>query len=189
MSADYVSRCIDEHRSAVDALAAIGDQVAAVGSVLVDVLQAGGRVFLCGNGGSAADAQHIAAEMTGRFETERPGLPASALTVDSSAMTAISNDYGFDRIFARQVEALARPGDCLIGISTSGTSGNVVTAVEAAKAAGVTTIGLAGRDGGTLASLCDHCLTVPHAVTARIQECHILIGHIWCGMIDEACTP
>ncbi|TSA22773.1 MAG: SIS domain-containing protein [Betaproteobacteria bacterium] len=175
---------LNAHRAAIDSLDPT--QIEACGNLIVATLKAGRTLFLCGNGGSASDAQHIATEITCRFETTRRGLPAIALTTDTSALTAIGNDFGFERIFSRQVEALARPGDCLIGITTSGSSPNVVAAVSAAKAMGVTTLGLVGRDGGVLNGLCDHALIVPAHDTARIQECHILIGHIWCAMIDAA---
>lgn len=158
----------------------------AIGQRLLTALRAGGKVLLCGNGGSAADAQHVAAELVGRFAHVRRGLPAIALTTDSSALTSIGNDFGFDHVFARQVEALARKGDVLIGISTSGNSRNVIEAVKMARKLGVTTIGLLGGSGGALKDLVDYVLIVPSHDTPRIQECHILIGHIWCAMIDEA---
>jgi D-sedoheptulose 7-phosphate isomerase len=152
------------------------------------VLRAGGKLLLCGNGGSAADSQHIATELTIRFEAERQALPAIALTTDTSALTAAGNDFGFDRIFARQVAALGRKGDLLIGLTTSGDSTNVIAALEAARAQGLTTACLTGRDGGRVASesLADHCLIVPSDRTARIQEVHILIGHLLCAAIDAA---
>ena len=149
-------------------------------------LQGGKRIFICGNGGSAADAQHIAAELVCRFETSRRGLPAIALTTDTSALTAIGNDLGFERLFSRQVEALGSEGDVLVVLSTSGNSGNIIAAILAAKERCMTTIGLLGGEGGKAKSLVDHALVVPSPVTARIQECHILIGHIWCSMIDAA---
>lgn len=148
-------------------------------------IQSGKKVILCGNGGIAADAQHIAAEFTGRFVKERKALAAIALTTDTSALTAIGNDYGFDKIFERQVEALAAPGDVLIGISTSGNSINVVNAFKKAFDIGCITIALTGNDGGIMS---EHSMTniiVPSSVTARIQEMHILIGHIFCGYIDK----
>ncbi|RMF85570.1 MAG: D-sedoheptulose 7-phosphate isomerase [Nitrospirae bacterium] len=151
-------------------------------------LRQGGRVLLCGNGGSAADAQHIAAELVGRYTRERPGWAAIALTTDTSALTAIGNDYGFERVFARQVEAVGRAGDVLVGISTSGNSPNVLLAVEEARARGLFTLGLAGRDGGRLAQACDLCLTVPHPETPRIQEMHITLGHILCDLVEAALT-
>ncbi len=147
-------------------------------------LEAGGKILICGNGGSAADAQHLAAEFVGRFETERKALPAIALTTDTSALTALANDYNFERVFSRQVEALAREGDLLIAISTSGTSPNVVQAVLAARRIGCRTLGMTGAKGKKLASLCDECVLIPAERTARIQEAHITIIHIWCEIID-----
>ena len=149
-------------------------------------LKNGHKVLLCGNGGSAADAQHIAAELTGRYKSERKGLPAIALTTDTSALTAISNDYGYDRVFDRQVEALANKGDLLIGISTSGNSQNIISALTSAKAAGCQTLGFSGREGGEMNKVCDINLVVPSTDTPRIQEIHILIGHILCQAVDDA---
>ncbi len=148
-------------------------------------LSNGNKILLCGNGGSAADAQHIAAEFVGRYENERIALPAVALTTDTSALTAIGNDYGFERIYARQVEALARPGDVLIALSTSGNSPNIIAAVLSARKSGCRVIGLTGAKGKKLASLSDLCVLVPAERTARIQEAHITIAHIWCEIIDE----
>lgn len=153
-------------------------------NIVVACIKAGHKVLIFGNGGSAADAQHIAAEFTGRFVKERRSLPAIALTTDTSALTAIGNDYGFERIFARQVEGLANVGDVLIGISTSGNSPNVVKALEMGKAVGCQTIGFSGRDGGVMNDVCDLNLVVPSNVTARIQEIHILMGHIICQALD-----
>lgn len=147
--------------------------------------KAGKKVLICGNGGSAADAQHIATELVCRYEAERRGLPAIALTTDTSALTAITNDYEFERVFARQVEALASEGDVLIAISTSGTSPNIISAVMAARDRGCKILGMTGAKGKKLASLCDACFMVPSERTARIQEAHITIAHIWCEMIDE----
>jgi D-sedoheptulose 7-phosphate isomerase len=143
------------------------------------------KVLIFGNGGSAADAQHLAAEFVGRYETERRGLPAIALTTDTSALTAISNDYGFERVFSRQVEALANKGDVLIGISTSGNSPNVIAAIMTGRQIGCQTIGMTGASGKKLASLCDACILVPAQRTARIQEVHSVISHIWCEMLDN----
>jgi D-sedoheptulose 7-phosphate isomerase len=148
-------------------------------------LQSGGKLMFCGNGGSAADSQHLAAELTGRFILDRKPLAALALSTDTSALTCIANDYSFDEVFARQVQGLGRSGDVLIGISTSGNSRNVIRAVEEAKALGMSVIGLLGRDGGALRELCDVAIVVPSQVTARIQESHILIGHTLCGMIEQ----
>ena len=152
--------------------------------LIYETFESGGKVLICGNGGSAADAQHIAAEFVGRYETERKALAAIALTTDTSALTALANDYNFERIFSRQVEALARPGDLLIAISTSGNSPNVNAAVMAARQIGCRTLGMTGAKGKKLASLCDECLIVPAERTARIQEAHITIAHIWCEIID-----
>ncbi|MGQ0620995.1 MAG: phosphoheptose isomerase [Panacagrimonas sp.] len=155
---------------------------------LADTLRAGGRVLVCGNGGSAADAQHFAAELSGRFERERAPLAGIALTTDTSALTAIGNDYGFERVFERQVQALGRPGDALIGISTSGNSPNVLRAAEAAQALGLSVVAMTGKDGGKLATMLkpgDVELRSASAVTARIQEVHILFLHCLCDGIDE----
>jgi len=151
---------------------------------MAERLKRGCKVLVCGNGGSAADAQHFAAELAGRYVKERRALAGIALTVDTSALTAIGNDYGFDHVFSRQVEALGRPGDILVGISTSGNSPNVILAVEAAKALGMRTLGLLGRDGGKLKDLVDDALVVPSKVTARIQEVHLMTYHFWCEAID-----
>jgi len=160
-------------------------QILDCAEIIFQALAKGNKILICGNGGSAADAQHIAAEFVGRYETERIALPAIALTTDTSALTALANDYSFEKIFARQVEALARPEDVLIAISTSGNSPNVVSAVMSARSKGCKVIGLTGADGKKLASLCDSCILVPARRTARIQEAHITIGHIWCEIIDE----
>jgi len=153
--------------------------------IIFETVSRGNKVLLCGNGGSAADAQHLAAEFVGRYETERTALAAIALTTDTSALTALSNDYGFEKIFSRQVEALARAGDLLIAISTSGNSPNVIAAVMTARTIGCKVIGLTGAAGKKLASLCDACILIPATRTARIQEAHIAIGHIWCELIDK----
>lgn len=159
-------------------------QVERISKVIKEALANGNKVLFCGNGGSAADSQHLAAEFVGRFQKERQGLPAIALTVDTSILTAVGNDYGFDKVFVRQVEALANKGDVLIGISTSGNSGNVVQAVELAKQKGVYCVGMTAEGGGKLLQLCDECIAVPAKVTARAQEMHILIGHIICELVD-----
>ncbi len=154
--------------------------------MMVKTLQDGNRILLIGNGGSAADAQHIAAELTGRYKSERRGLPAISLTTDTSALTAISNDYGYDRVFDRQVEALANKGDLLIGISTSGNSGNIISAFKCAKELECQTLGLSGKNGGEMNNVCDLNLVIPSEDTPRIQEMHILIGHILCQAVDDA---
>lgn len=156
-----------------------------VGKIICESLKSGKKILLFGNGGSAGDAQHIAAEFTGRFVKERRGLPAIALTTDTSALTAIGNDYGYENVFKRQVEALAQSGDVVIGISTSGNSPNVLYGLELAKTIGCHIIGLSGKDGGKMNDICDYNITVPSETTARIQEMHILIGHILCSIVDD----
>ncbi len=168
------------------ALAAMADQVALAGDHIVRSLRAGGKVMFCGNGGSAADAQHLAAEFVGRFLVERRPLAGLALTTDSSALTAIGNDYGFDHVFSRQVRGLGRAGDVLVAISTSGNSRNVVAAIEAAREMGVVVIGLTGQGGGRMAELCDVCVRVPSAHTPRVQEMHIAVGHMLCELAEAA---
>ena len=160
------------------------DRILAQADDMAERLRRGGRVLVCGNGGSAADAQHLAAELSGRYVKERRALAGIALTTNTSALTAIGKDYGFEQIFSRQVEALGRPGDLLIGISTSGNSPNIIRAVAAAEALGLRTLGLLGRDGGQLAGLMDEALVVPATVTARIQEVHQMIYHFWCEALD-----
>lgn len=152
--------------------------------LLCGTLRSGKKILLCGNGGSAADAQHIAAEFVGRYEAERRALPAIALTTDTSALTALANDYDFERIFTRQVDALAVEGDCLVAISTSGNSPNVISAVMAARKRGCKVVGMTGAKGKKLAGLCDACIVVPSDRTARIQEAHITIAHIWCEIVE-----
>lgn len=160
--------------------------LAKASEIAVQTLKNGNKILIFGNGGSAADAQHIAAELTGRYKTERRGLPAIALTTDTSALTAIGNDYGYDRVFDRQVESLANKGDLLIGISTSGNSKNVVSAFKIGQEIGCKIIGFTGRDGGEMNNYCDVNLIVPSNDTPRIQEMHILFGHTICHIIDEA---
>ena len=175
---------IRNHIAAVTRLAELQPAIEAAGRQIADCLQRGNKLLLCGNGGSAADAQHIAAELVGRFVAERRGLSAIALTTDTSILTSVANDYGYDHVFARQVEAHARTGDVLVGISTSGNSANVLAAVEAATRLGCTTIGLLGHDGGKLKARVDIPIVIPEPQTAYIQECHIVIGHLWCAMVD-----
>lgn len=153
--------------------------------MITEVIKNGNKVLLAGNGGSAADAQHIAAELSGRFVKERKALPGIALTTDTSALTAIANDYGYNHVFSRQVEALAQPGDLFIGISTSGNSQGILNAFESATNIGCKTLGLSGRDGGKMNGICDLNIVVPANITARIQEIHILIGHILCKAVDD----
>jgi D-sedoheptulose 7-phosphate isomerase len=160
--------------------------IAKVCEIVVGALDDGCKLLLFGNGGSAADAQHIAAELVGRFAFDRPALPALALSVNTSCVTAIGNDYGFDRVFSRQIEALGRRGDVAIGISTSGNSPNVLLGVSAARNMGLHTIGLTNQTGGKLKEAVDHCICVPSDETPRIQECHILIGHIIAELVEQA---
>ena len=159
-------------------------QVAEVARAMALCLAAGGKILFCGNGGSAADAQHFAAELVNRFMMERPPLPAIALTTDTSALTAIGNDYSFDQIFSKQVQALGRPGDVLIGISTSGRSANVNEALRVGSENGLVTVGLGGGGGGPMLEHCHHALVVPDARTPLVQEIHGAIGHLLCGLVD-----
>ena len=175
---------LTEHMALCQQLGTLDTSVSQAIQACVQSLQKGGKLMLCGNGGSAADSQHLAAEFTGRFSKDRPPIAAVALSTDTSALTCIGNDYSFNDIFARQVQALGKAGDCLIAISTSGNSGNVLAAVAAAKSLGISTIGLLGRDGGKLKAQCDISIVVPSQVTARIQEAHILIGHSLCGAVE-----
>jgi len=163
-------------------------QIARAGEALAGALKSGRKALACGNGGSAADSQHFAAEIVGRFERERPGMPAVALTVDTSAITAIANDYDFDRVFSKQVEALGQPGDVLLAISTSGNSKNVMEAVKAAQAKSMVVIALTGRDGGAMGRMLrdgDFHLNVAHARTMRVQEIHLLVVHCLCEVVDN----
>ncbi|MBD3219850.1 SIS domain-containing protein [bacterium] len=183
---DIVAKELDEHRAAVDRIEEA--QVAGLSRLVETVVSAwsaGGRLLTCGNGGSAADAQHLAAELTGRYRRDRPGWPAVALTTDTSALTAIGNDLGFDQVFARQVQALGRPEDVLLVISTSGDSENCVTAVAAAREIGLVCHGLLGGDGGRLGGLLDNPIVVPARSTPRIQELHVLMIHCLCEALER----
>ena len=162
------------------------EQVLHMGQLLIERYRGGNKLLIGGNGGSAADAQHIAAEFVSRFNFDRPGLPALALTTDTSILTAVGNDYGYDQLFRRQLEANGAAGDVFLGISTSGNSPNILQALEAASEKGVTTFGMTGESGGAMRELCDYCLCVPSAETPRIQEAHILIGHTLCAMVELA---
>jgi len=175
---------LNEHMALFQQLSGLDTSISKAIDACVLSLQKGGKLMLCGNGGSAADSQHLAAEFTGRFIKDRPPIAAVALSTDTSALTCIGNDYSFNDIFSRQIQALGKAGDCLIAISTSGNSGNVLSAVAAAKSLGISTIGLLGRDGGKLKAQCDVSIVVPSQVTARIQEAHILIGHSLCGAVE-----
>ncbi|SEQ38210.1 D-sedoheptulose 7-phosphate isomerase [Giesbergeria anulus] len=176
---------VQQQQALLATLHTLDEAVLQAGQLAAQVLRQGGKLLWCGNGGSAADSQHLAAELTGRFVQDRRPLAALALSTDTSALTCISNDYSFDEVFARQVQALGRPGDLLIGISTSGNSRNVIRAVQEAQQLGLHTLGLLGRDGGALRPLCSHSIVVPSQTTARIQEAHILIGHTLCGLIEQ----
>lgn len=183
-------RLYGEHLATFERSRPLLTQTAALAEAAISTLRAGGKLLLCGNGGSAADAQHLATELTVRFETNRRGLPAIALTTDSSALTAASNDLGYERVFSRQVEALGRAGDLLVGITTSGNSPNVVEALKAAHAMKLVTACLTSHGGGRIAreGLADHCIVVPGGNTARAQEVHIFLGHLVCAAVDAAFT-
>jgi D-sedoheptulose 7-phosphate isomerase len=186
---EFVSQQISESIAVKEAMLDdddLIDEIERVARRIVSTYRSGGKVLIAGNGGSAADAQHIAAELVSRFTQERAALPALALTTDTSIMTAISNDYGYEQLFARQLEASGRPGDVFIAISTSGNSANIVQALERASHLGLVSVGLSGATGGRMADLCLHCLHVPSTDTARVQEGHILIGHILCACTERA---
>lgn len=176
---------IAEHNEVLAKLHHLDADVQRAGQLAAHALRNGGKILLCGNGGSAADSQHLAAELTGRFIKDRRPLAAMALSTDTSALTCISNDYTFGDVFARQVAGLGRREDLLIGISTSGNSENVIRAIEVANNLGMQSLGFLGRDGGKLRAICKHSIVVPSQVTARIQEFHILIGHTLCGLIEQ----
>ena len=183
---DFFSAELRAHLETAKLMEALNDKINEACALVVNTLKSGGKVLICGNGGSAADAQHFAAELTGRYKTERTPLPAIALSTDTSALTAIGTDYGFDMVFERQTLALCAKNDLLIGISTSGNSANVVGAINAAKKIGAKTLGLLGRDGGELGRLCERSIIIPASDTARIQEMHILVIHTLCMATDEA---
>lgn len=182
---DRIQRSIDVKKLLL-ADTALQNSLAEAAAQVVKSLQAGCKILFCGNGGSAADSQHLAAEFTGRYLKERRALPAMALSVNTSSLTAIGNDYGFDLVFARQLEALGNKGDLLVGISTSGNSRNVIRAMQAAKLKSIYTVALTGASGGAMKSLADCAICAPSDETPRIQECHILIGHIICEIAEEA---
>jgi len=184
----FVAQQISESITVKEAMLADPEliaQIEAVAELIVATYQNGGKVLIAGNGGSAADAQHIAAELVSRFSFERPALPAMALTTDTSILTAISNDYGYESLFSRQLEANARPGDVFIAISTSGNSPNIVRALATASQLDVVSVGLTGATGGKMADLCRYCINVPSTDTPRIQEAHITIGHILCATTEQ----
>ena len=165
----------------------LAPEIAAAGRLLSAAVSAGGKVMFCGNGGSAADAQHLAAELSGRFLHDRKPLAGLALTVDTSALTAIGNDYGFDQVFSRQLRGLGRAGDALVAISTSGNSPNVLEAIRVAREIGIKVVGMTGAGGGKMAAQVDLCLRVPADRTDHIQEMHIAVGHMLCGIVEDAC--
>ncbi|WP_299371399.1 SIS domain-containing protein [uncultured Kiloniella sp.] len=167
-----------------EALSALGDVMDEAADVWVQALKRGNKIIFCGNGGSASDSQHLAAELVGRYIIERDSLPSIALTVDTSALTAIANDYGYEQVFARQLSGLGKEGDVFVGITTSGNSGNIVAAVDVAKKMGITVMGFTGQGGGKLAELCDLCIKVPSDTTNHIQEMHIAVGHYICGVTE-----
>lgn len=185
---DYIHYLKGEHAAHMamfNALEPLFPMISTVGIKMQDCIKSGGKILIMGNGGSAADSQHIAAEIVGRFKKERKGMPAIALTTDTSILTSVGNDYGYDYIFARQIEALCRPEDLVIGITTSGNSANVVRAMEAAKEIGAVTVGLTGGTGGKLNAICDFNLVMPSSVTARVQEAHIFVGHSLCEILES----
>ncbi|WP_148561033.1 D-sedoheptulose 7-phosphate isomerase [Magnetospira sp. QH-2] len=165
---------------------ALVTQIETICGLVIDTYRNGNKTLLAGNGGSAADAQHLATEFVCRYIANRPALPSIALTTDTSILTAVSNDFGYEELFRRQLEANGKPGDLFIGISTSGNSPNILRALEACKGLGITSIGMTGQDGGKMAELCNHCIRVPSTHTPRIQESHILIGHILCDAVETA---
>lgn len=183
-----LEKIFEQQKSNIDYVRESGylNKVSDMAAVLIEALKRGNKILAAGNGGSAADAQHFAGELVGRFLRERSGIPAVALTTDTSVITSIGNDYGYDSIFARQLEALGNPGDIFLGISTSGNSQNIIQAVEKAADIGITTIGLLGKEGGRLKELCDYEITVPLEETPRIQEFHIMTVHMICELIEEA---
>jgi D-sedoheptulose 7-phosphate isomerase len=182
---DKIRAIWDEHLEVTKLLPSMATDVSRAADLICSSLAAGGQLLIAGNGGSAADAQHIAAELTGRFLLERQPFRALALHVNTSSLTAIGNDYGYERVFARELSAHARPGDVFLGITTSGNSKNILLAIEAARQKKVTVVGLTGGSGGQMRAACDLCLCVPSKSTPRIQEMHILIGHTICGLVEE----
>lgn len=181
-----MQNAIEEHIRLFSRLQIQAESIDAVGKLLSRQIDGVNRILIAGNGGSAADAQHFAAELVGRFQANRRALACIALSTDTSNLTAIGNDFGFSAVFARQIEALGQPGDSFIGISTSGNSENIIAAVKQARQQGMTTIGLLGRDGGALASLVDHAVVIPDTTTARIQEAHIFVLHYWADLIERS---
>jgi len=185
---ETISQAIALNIANLEKLKAYEPDIAKAADIIIAALRSDGAIYFCGNGGSAADAQHLAAELSGRFLKNRRPLPGISLTTNSSALTAIGNDFGYDEVFSRQLEGVARKGDVLVSLSTSGNSPNVVKAVDVARARGMKTIGLTGERESALSAKCDICLRVPSPSTPRIQEMHILIGHILCELAENAVT-
>jgi D-sedoheptulose 7-phosphate isomerase len=175
---------LDEHQAVIDGLRAVAQTTERIAARMTASLRSGGMILWLGNGGSAAQAQHFAAELVGKYERERPGLASLALNTDTSVLTAISNDYSYEQVFARQIRSLCRDADVVIGLSTSGNSPNVLLAIEAAQERDAYTVGLTGGDGGALAPLADDVIIVPSHRTSRIQESHLLLGHLLCGQVE-----
>ena len=185
MNQSTFKKSLNSHICVFEALSSLEIKIDEAASLMHETLTSDGKLMFCGNGGSAADSQHLAAEFVGRYINDRPPIAAIALSTDTSALTCISNDYGYEHVFSRQVSSLGRAGDTLIGISTSGNSANVIRAVEAAKQKGVRTVALLGRDGGALKDMVDVAIVVPSNVTAHIQEAHIFIGHHFCSALEQ----
>ena len=183
---EKILSAIERHQAAAAALAADYSAIKAIAEAMSKTALAGGKILICGNGGSASDSQHIAGELVGRFKKERRAIAAVALSADTSILTCLGNDYGFDRVFERQVEALGRPGDLLLAISTSGSSANVLKAVLKAREAGLVTAGFFGKSGGAILPHCDLAFLAPETDTPRIQEMHILAAHIICELVEDA---
>jgi D-sedoheptulose 7-phosphate isomerase len=190
---DFIAAELHKTAAVIGAIVAdttLAGAIETVARACIKALRGGNKILIAGNGGSAADAQHLAAEFVSRFNFDRPGLAAIALTTDTSALTAIGNDYGFVRVFSRQIEALGRAGDVFIGISTSGNSPNVLAALEECRTKGLVTVGLTSQGGGKMPPLCDHCLCMPSSETPKVQEGHIVVGHIICALVErEMFTP
>lgn len=182
---EYVKNQILRIADNFKALAALSEDIEEVTRACTETLKAGNKIMFCGNGGSAADSQHLAAELVGRYKLNRPAMNALALTVDTSILTAVGNDYGYDTVFARQVEGVGRAGDLLVGLSTSGNSRNIVLAMELARSMGVRTVALTGQDGGRMKAQADWCIAVPSAATNNIQEMHIAVGHLICELVEQ----
>lgn len=188
----FIDEELGRTRAVMDAMAAdaaLGEVIQRAAAACIEALQRGNKILFAGNGGSAADSQHLAGELVSRFAYDRPGLPAFALTTDTSVLTAIGNDYGYEKLFSRQVQAVGTRGDVLVAFSTSGRSPNILAALREARAKGIFTIGMTGQRGDAMAADCDCLVKVPSTETPKIQEGHITLGHILCGLIERACFP